>query len=76
MIKQTDITKCKVEFLKQFDYYVRDIIGDDDITNYWLSYGIPDGADKVDLIEIAEDEELWLDCVNAFSECCEMAGVI
>ena len=32
MTRQTDITKCRIEFLKQFDYYVRNVIGDDQIT--------------------------------------------
>ena len=37
MTRQTDITKCRIEFLKQFDYYVRNVIGDDDITDeLWL----------------------------------------
>ena len=77
MTKQTDITKCRVEFLKQFDYYVRNIIGDDDITvNIWLAGGVPDGYDETDLKEIALDDELWLDCVNCFADCCRAAGVI
>lgn len=77
MIKQTDITKCRIEFLKQFDYYVRNIIGDEEITcDIWLSCGVPDGADAIDLQEIAEDDELWLDCVECFKQCCKAAGVM
>ena len=77
MARQTDITKCRIEFLKQFDYYVRNIIGDDDITvNIWLAGGVPDGYTEEDLKEIALDDELWLDCVNCFAECCKVAGVI
>ena len=76
MTKRTDITKCKIEFLKQFDYYIRNIIGDENIINAWLSAGVPDGADETDLREIAEDEELWLDCVNAFANCCKAVGII
>lgn len=76
MTKQIDITKCRMEFLKQFDYYIRNIIGDDDITDHWLMMGLPDGYDETDLKDIALDDELWLDCVKAFSACCKMAGVI
>ena len=77
MISQTDITKCRIEFLKQFDYYVRNIIGDDDITENWLIWvGLPDDYDETDLKEIALDDELWLDCVKCFSCCCKAAGVI
>lgn len=76
MIRQIDITKCRIEFLKQFDYYVRNIIGDDEIIEIWLMMGLPDGSNEVDLKEIALDDELWLDCVNCFANCCKAAGVI
>ena len=76
MTRQTDITKCRIEFLKQFDYYVRNVIGDDEITEHWLMLGLPDGYDETDLKEIALDDELWLDCVKCFNKCCKAAEVI
>ena len=77
MTRQTDITKCRIEFLKQFDYYVRNTIGDDIITcDIWLAEGLPDGYDDDDLKEIAESDKCWLYCVEAFSKCCKAAGVI
>ena len=77
MTRQMDITKCRIEFLKQFDSYVRENIGNDEITcDIWLVEGLPDGYDETDLKEIALDEELWLDCVNCFKKCCKAAGVI
>ena len=77
MTKQTDITKCRIEFLKQFDYYVKNIIRDDDITENWLIWvGLPDDYDETDLKEIALNDELWLDCVKCFSCCCKAAGII
>lgn len=76
MIRQTDITKCRIEFLKQFDYYIRNIIGDEEITEEWLMMGLPDGYDEDELHFIATDEECWLNCVEAFAECCRAAGVI
>ena len=76
MARQIDITKCRIEFLKQFDYYVRNIIGDDDIiVNTWLAGGVPDGYTEEDLKEIAFYDDLWLDCVNCFAECCGLGGV-
>ena len=68
-----EIYKLRVNFLKQFDKYVRDDIGDENITDYWLQYGIPDGSDDEDLLEIAKDEEQWVDMVNAFRICCAAA---
>ena len=77
MTRQMDITKCRIEFLKQFDSYVRENIGNDEITcDIWLVEGLPDGCDETDLKEIALDDELWLDCVNCFNKCCKAAGVI
>lgn len=76
MIRQIDIIKCRIEFLKQFDYYIRNIIGDDEIIEIWLMMGLSDGSNEVDLEEIALDDELWLDCVNCFANCCKAAGVI
>ena len=77
MLKKTEVTKCRIEFLKQFDYYVRNIIGDDEITcDIWLAEGLPDGYDETDLKETAKDNELWLDCVKCFERCCKLGGKI
>lgn len=77
MFRRTDITKCRIELLKQFDYYIRNMIGGDDITvDIWLRDGLPDGYDEDELHFIATDEECWLNCVDAFFECCKAAGVI
>lgn len=71
------IIELRKQFLREFDFYVREVIGDDNITyNIWCALGLPDGWNEMDLIDIAEDEELWLDCVNAFKKCCEKGGVI
>lgn len=51
------ILRCNM--LGGMDTYVREIIGDDDITERWDMFGVPDGADKVDVMEIAEDEHEW-----------------
>ena len=76
MTRQIDIIKCKIEFLKHLDYYIRNIIGDEEITEKWLMMGLPDGYDETDLKDIALDDELWFDCVNCFANCCKAAGII
>ena len=57
----------RIKFLKMFDEYVKANVADENYLDYWLQEGVPDGADIFDLTEIAEDEELWLDVVNAFA---------
>jgi hypothetical protein len=69
MAKQIDLVSVRMEFLKQMDYYVKNIIGNDSITERWLMGGLPDGYDETDLKDIAIDDELWLDCVNCFARC-------
>ena len=70
-MSKSEQTMQRIYFLRQFDEYVRDTIGDDDITEYWLAFGMPDGsADDIDVLEeIAEDDNLWLGCVKAFAHC-------
>lgn len=60
---------CRVELMKQMDTYIIDIIGDDEITEMWQVIGLPDGWDDDILMEIAIDDELWLDVVDAFAKC-------
>ena len=76
MNKQTNITEYRIDFLKQFDYYVRNTIGDEDITDSWLALGVPDEYTDEDLEEITTNDELWIGCVNCFADCCKRAGII
>ena len=66
----------RMDMLYSFDNYVRNTIGDEDILDYWLTYGVPDGADDDIIREIAEDDEQWLETVNAFAHCCRYANII
>lgn len=70
----SDIVILRVDFLKQFDAYVRNEIGDENIMDYWLERGVPDEADDEMLTEIAMDEEQWLDIIKAFRNCCMAAA--
>lgn len=76
-MSRKEIVAIRVGFLMQFDKYVREIIGDDDITvNIWLAFGVPDESTEEDLFEIAGDDESWNDCVECFAQCCKEAGRI
>lgn len=68
--------ELRVKIMKEMDTYIREKVGDDDITEVWLMNGVPDGADDDTLFEIAEIEDCWLDIVNCFNWCITTAGVI
>lgn len=70
------IVEMRMDFINQFNHYIRNEIGDELITDMWLTCGLPDGADTAEIREIAEDEKLWLDMVTCFATCCKYAGKI
>lgn len=72
----SDLTRCRIGLLAQFDDYVREKIGDEEIIDYWFEQGVPDKARFDDLRAIAEYDDIWLDCVQAFAKCCKMAGIL
>lgn len=76
IIDKTELVMYRKDFLRQMDDYVKDMIGDETITQEWLSSGLPDGYDDIDLEEIASDDDLWLDCVKCFASCCKAADFI
>jgi len=41
----------------------------EDIQGYWSNYGVPDGAEEDDLIKIAGNDELWVQCCKCFAKC-------
>jgi hypothetical protein len=75
-IAMNTMVEMRMDFINQFDHYIRNEIGDEDIIDFWLTMGLPDGADTAEIREIAEYEETWLDMVNCFARCCRCAGVI
>ena len=62
-----DNTLLKANLLGGMDSYIRDVIGDDDITERWLMFGIPDGCDEEELMEIAEDDSEFLRICNLWN---------
>lgn len=71
-----NIERIRQIMLVQMDAIVRCDIGDEDIIESWLMCGVPDEWDEDDLIEIAEDDEMWTDTVECFRRCCIRAGVL
>lgn len=58
-MKNDEMIILRANILGGFDAYIRDVIGDDDITDRWDMFGVPDGADEEEIMEIAEDEHEW-----------------
>ena len=61
-----EIIKLRVQFLWDFHKYIIEL-GDEDIYLAWVEEGVPDEPDDDDMLEIAEDDALWVDTVEVFS---------
>jgi hypothetical protein len=68
-MKSKGLLVDRVLLLKQMDLYVLKHVDNEYMIKYWLLYGVPDESDMDDLFEIAEDNELFLDVINAFNYC-------
>lgn len=71
-----EIIKLRVKILKEMNEYIFNKIGDEDITDYWLLYGMPDDSEDDDFLMVAEDEESWVNVVKAFAGCLRMNGEV
>lgn len=60
--------RCNI--LHQMNEYIL-LWGDEDIIDEWITI-YPDEATEDDLLSIAENELLWMDCVNQFQYCCKL----
>jgi hypothetical protein len=67
-----EIIELRVKILKEMNEYVFNKIGDEDIIDYWLLYGMPDDSEADDFLMVAEDEENWVHVVKVFARCLEM----
>ena len=63
----TELTLLKMSLLGDMDSYIRGL-GDENIWEVWIAYGVPDGATEDDLQFIAEDDELWRDTCGLFGQ--------
>ena len=61
----------KANILHDMDKYIRDIIGDDNITDEWNMYGVPDECDEEMMMEIAGNEEMFVEIIRMFADLVE-----
>lgn len=69
-----EIIELRVKILKEMNEYIFNKIGDEDIIDYWLMYGMPDDSEDDDFLMVAEDEEGWVNVVKTFEHCLKMNG--
>lgn len=73
LIKMADV-EFKINALKEMNTYVIEKIGDEDIIDYWLTYGVPDNADEDDYLFIVDDWDNWIDVLKVFVHCLKRNG--
>jgi len=53
-MSENEIRVLKANIIGGMDTYIREVIGDDEITEWWNTYGVPDEATEEDLMECAK----------------------
>ena len=69
-----EIIELRVKILKEMNKYIFNEIGDEDIIDHWLLFGMPDDSEDDDFLMVAEDEESWNSVVETFANCLKMNG--
>lgn len=57
MVSEFYALRCNL--LGGMDDYIRNVIGDDVITEYWNMHGVEDGIDEDILLDYAKDDEIF-----------------
>ena len=69
-----DITLLRANLMGGMNEYMKDH-ADDLVWESWTQV-FPDECDEETLMEIAEDDAIWLDVINKFASCCRCLGII
>ena len=67
--REEEATLLRANLLGGMDSYIREVVGDEDILEYWLEEGIPDNCAQCELMEIAEDDSEFRRIVVVFNKC-------
>lgn len=73
MNEMIDKTLFRMNMLGGMNEYVLNVIGDEDIIDQWITYGVPDSPTEDDLKYIATHDDLWMDVVKEFNCVLEIA---
>ena len=67
-----EIKQLRMNLMGGMNAYVLKTVEDEDILDYWWTYGLPDEVTEEMLIDYAENDDLWLDVVHAFAKVLRM----
>lgn len=67
MSKRDILIKLRVQLLEVMDRDIRNSTKDDDVFEYWLDNGIPDGANKELLTAIARHDDSFTDRCRVYT---------
>jgi len=73
MYKYAEELTRRERILIDMDAFIRDNIGDDDITEMWLMGGLPDGCNCNEIRGFARDNEDFTNMVKCFANCVAVA---
>lgn len=59
--------EARMEILRSINDIFISIVQDENLIEIWLRNGIPDGATTFDLLDIAEDDELFCEILDLFA---------
>ena len=62
-----EMSILKQNILGGMNSYIREL-GDEDIWEVWIAYGVPDEATEDDLQFIADDDESWRETCSLFGQ--------
>jgi len=69
-----EITMLRANLMGGMNEYIKEL-GDEEIWEHWITV-FPDECSEDELMEIAEDEDLWIEVVKCFAECLEYRRLI
>ena len=68
VVSREEFFNTRAKLLKDMDKVIRSTVHPIEVFDMWLMCGASGDADDTDFREIAEDDELWLECVNTFAK--------
>ena len=69
-----EMVMLKANIMGGMNEYIKEL-GDDDIWDIWIEV-FPDECSEEELMEMAKNNNIWLDVIKRFAYCCRIAGAI